>query len=379
MLLDVGHVVAFLVGVFVIGATVFSAIVTFVLPRAANTRISRFVFVVVRLALDRLAPVSRPYEMRDRVFAMQAPLSLLSLPAVWLVLIVLAFSAIYFALGESPRDAIITSGSSLLTLGFDRPTRLSAILFSFLEAAIGLGLLALLISYLPTIYAAFSRREILVAMLEALAGTPPAASEMLRREHRIGGLDRLDNVWISWREWFADIEESHTSIAALIFFRSPDPHRSWITAAGCVLDSASIYASSLDVPRSPDCQLCIRGGYVALQRIADFFNYPYNPNPKPGDPISIDRSEFDDVWAELVAAGLPMRADQDQAWRDFSGWRVNYDAVLLFLAGITAAPIAKWSSDRGWRYKPPPLLVTLGLRRPPNLQAAGEDGSHRHA
>jgi hypothetical protein len=365
MLLDVVHVLAFLVGVFVVGTTVFSAIVTFVLPRAANTRIARFVFVVVRLALDRVAPVSRPYEDRDRVFALQAPLSLLALPTIWLLLIVLAFGGIYFALGESPREAIITSGSSMLTLGFDRPARLSAILFTFLEAAIGLGLVALLISYLPTIYAAFSRRETLVAMLEALAGTPPDASELLRREHRIGGLDRLDNLWISWREWFADIEESHTSIAPLIFFRSPDPYRSWITAAGCVLDSASLYASCLDVPRSPDCQLCIRGGYVALERIADFFNYTYNHNPKPDDPITIDRSEFDEVWDELAAAGLPMKADREQAWRDFSGWRVNYDAVLLFLAGITAAPMAKWSSDRGWRYKPPPLLVTLGLRKPP--------------
>lgn len=370
MLLDVAHVLALVAGVLVIGATVFSAVVTFVLPRAANTRISRFVFVIVRLSLDRIAPVSRPYEVRDRVFAMQAPLSLLAVPTVWLVLVVSAFSAIYFALGESPRDAVVTSGSSLLTLGFDRPARLSAIFFSFLEAAIGLGLVALLISYLPTIYAAFSRREILVAMLEALAGTPPAPSDLLQREHRIGGLERLDNLWVDWRRWFADIEESHTSIAALIFFRSPDPHRSWITAAGCVLDCASLYASCLDVPRSADCQLCIRGGYVALQRIADFFNYPYNRSPKPDDPISIDRSEFDDVWDELTVAGLPMKADRDQAWRDFSGWRVNYDAVLLFLAGITAAPMAKWSSDRGWRYKPPPMLVTLGLRKPPRRQTS---------
>ena len=116
MLLDVAHFLAFVAGLFVIGATVFSAVVTFVLPRAANTRISRFVFVLVRLALDRVAPVSRPYEQRDRVFAMQAPLSLLGLPTVWLLLVVFAFSAIYFGLGESPRDAFITSGSSLLTL-----------------------------------------------------------------------------------------------------------------------------------------------------------------------------------------------------------------------------------------------------------------------
>jgi hypothetical protein len=369
ILVGIVHVVAFFLGVFIAGTTVVSAIKTFVLPRAANVRISRFVFVVVRVILDRIAPPSRAYAQRDRVFAMQAPFSLIGLPVAWLLLIVVAFMLMYVGLGESPREAFITSGSSLLTLGFDRPPRFASISLTFLEAAIGLGLVALLISYLPTIYAAFSRRETPVAMLEALAGTPPSALSLLSRHHRIGGLERLDDLWITWRQWFADIEESHTSIAALIFFRSPDPDRSWITAAGCILDSASVYASCFDVPKSADCQLCIRGGYLALQRIADFFSYPYNRNPKPDDPISIDRSEFDDLWKELEEAGLPLRSDRDQAWRDFAGWRVNYDPVLLFLAGITAAPIAPWSSDRGWRYKPPPLLVTLGLRKPPRRPA----------
>jgi hypothetical protein len=369
-LVAVAHVVAFFVGVFIVGTTVMSAIKTFVLPRAANVRISRFVFVVVRLSLERVAPPSRDYADRDRVFAMQAPYSLIGLPIVWLLLIVAGFTLMYAGLGAPPQDAFVISGSSLFTLGFDRPPRLAAIILTFLEAAIGLGLVALLISYLPTIYAAFSRREIPVAMLEANAGTPPTASALLRRHHRIGGLERLDELWVTWRQWFADIEESHTSIAALIFFRSPDPDRHWITAAGCILDSAAVYASCLDVPKSADCQLCIRGGYVALQRIADFFSYPYNPDPRPDDPISIERSEFDDLWKELEDAGLPMRTDQEQAWRDYAGWRVNYDPVLLFLSGITAAPIAPWSSDRGLRYKPPPVLVTLGLRKLPRRPAA---------
>jgi hypothetical protein len=366
----IAQVLAFFLGVFIVGSTVISAVKTFVLPRAAAVRISRFVFVVIRVILETVAPVSRDYLDRDRVFAMQAPFSLMALPVVWLLLVVVGFGLMYFGLGSPPQEAFVISGSSLFTLGFAKPPHLSSVTLTFAEAAVGLGLVALLISYLPTIYAAFSRREIPVAMLEALAGTPPTASALLRRHHRIGGLERLDDLWITWRQWFADIEESHTSIAALIFFRSPVPERSWITAAGCILDSASLYASCLDVPKSADCQLCIRGGYVALQRIADFFSYPYNPNPQPDDPITVERSEFDDLWGELEEAGLPMRADRDRAWRDYAGWRVNYDPVLLFLAGITAAPVAPWSSDRGLRYKPPPLLVTLGLRKPARRRAA---------
>lgn len=368
MFLELLRVIAFVLGVYIVGATVMSAIKTFVLPRAANVRISRFCFIVVRMTLDRITAHSEDYEKQDRVYAMQAPLSLISLPVVWLLLIVTAFTGMYFGLGDSPRDAFITSGSSLLTLGFARPVRFSATALTFAEAAIGLGLVALLISYLPTIYAAFSRRETPVAMLEALAGTPPSAAELLKRHNRIGGLDRLDELWPVWREWFADIEESHTSLAAVMFFRSPDPYRSWVTAAGCVLDSAAITASCLDLPRSADCQLCIRGGYVALRRIADYFTYPYNASPTADDPIAIERQEFDDMWNDLAGAGLPMRADRDQAWRDFRGWRVNYDSVLLFLAAMTAAPIAPWSSDRGPRWKPPSLLITLGLRRPRKRQ-----------
>ena len=92
--------------------------------------------------------------------------------------------------------------------------------------------------------------------------------------------------------------------------------------------------------------MCIRSGYVALRSIARFFGIPYDADPAPTDPISIDRSEFDKVIAQLEAAGVPLKADHDQAWRDFAGWRVNYDALLLAIAGFLVAPYGKWSSDR---------------------------------
>jgi hypothetical protein len=114
-----------------------------------------------------------------------------------------------------------------------------------------------------------------------------------------------------------------------------------------VLDGASLLASTVDRPRSPDAELCIRAGYVALRRIADFFDVRHNPDPHwPEEPISIDRREFDQVCRQLAEAGVPLKADLDQAWRDFAGWRVNYDRVLLSLAALTVAPYAPWSSDR---------------------------------
>lgn len=279
--------------------------------------------------------------------AFYAPVTLLLLPPVWLVLVLIGYMAMFWSTGVPTwHDAFTTSGSSLLTLGFAPLDDLPRQMLAFSEATIGLGLVALLIAYLPTMYAAFSRREAAVTMLEVRAGSPPSAADMILRYHRIHGLDRLHETWATWEMWFADIEESHTSLAALVFFRSPQPEHSWVTAAGAVLDTASLVNSALDIPHDPQADLCIRAGYLALRHIADFFRIPYNADPKPDDPISVSRQEFDAVWDQLNEAGIRLKQDRDQAWRDFAGWRVNYDTVLLALAGLTMAPYAPWSSDR---------------------------------
>jgi len=341
------HLLVFVLGAYLVVVTVVSAVKTFVLPRAAAVFISRATFVAVRRIFNLFARPSRPFLVRDAVMAMYAPTSLLALPAVWLLLIGAGFSAMFWGVGVHPlAEAVVTSGSSLFTLGFERPLLFPAILLTFVEAALGLALVALLISYLPTIYAAFSRRETAVALLETDAGTPPSAREMLIRSARIQGLGRLDLVWRRWQEWFADIEESHTSIAALVFFRSPQPGRSWVTAAGCILDAAAVTLACLDLPASAEAQICIRSGYVALRRLADFFGIRYDPDPQPTDPISIKREEFSALFEDLAQEGLPLKPDQERAWRDFSGWRVNYDTVVRELASLTMAPWAPWSSDR---------------------------------
>jgi hypothetical protein len=277
-----------------------------------------------------------------------APTSLLALLPIWLTLIMFGYAGMYWALGASTwYQAIQISGSSLLTLGFaaaEDPVRLA---LSFTEATIGLILVALLIAYLPTMYAAFSRRETAVTLLEVRAGDPPSALQMIQRFHRIHGLTALGDLWQGWETWFADIEESHTSLAALVFFRSPQPEHSWVTAAGAVLDGAALTLSLVDIPHDPRADLCIRAGYLALRRIAEYFSIPYHPDPHyPDEPISIKRDEFEAACSQLRDIGVPLKADLDQAWKDFAGWRVNYDTVLIALARLTMAPYAPWSSDR---------------------------------
>jgi nitrogen fixation-related uncharacterized protein len=348
--MDLLRIPSFIVGLAVVVGTLYSIIETFILPRSANDPLTRVVFLTMRRIFDIRANRAQSYEERDRVMAFYAPVSLLMLPPVWLALILVGYMGMFWALGENSwRDAFRVSGSSLLTLGFATLDDIPKTALAFSEAALGLILVALLIAYLPTIYSAFQRREVAVTLLEVRAGSPPEAVEMLERFHRIHGLERLGDQWSSWELWFADIQESHTSIAAVVFFRSPQPGHSWITAAGAVLDAAAITASTLDIPRDPRADLCIRAGYLALRHIADFFRIPYNANPKPDDPISITHQEYDAVYDRLVSKGIPLKQDREQAWRDFAGWRVNYDTPLLALCAITMAPYAPWSSDRSMR------------------------------
>ncbi len=263
----------------------------------------------------------------------------------------------FWALGEiSWIEAFRDSGSSLLTLGFASIQGLPHTILTFSEATLGLLLVALLIAYLPTIYSAFSRREATVTLLEVRAGSPPSALEMIRRYYRIHGLDHLTEVWRNWEAWFADIEESHTSLPALVFFRSPQPEHSWVTAAGAVLDGAALMELTVQFRGDAQAALCIRAGYLAFRHIADNFSYSYDPNPQRGAPISISRAEYDQAVAELESAGIPIKPDRETAWLDFAGWRVNYDEILLALAELTMAPPAPWTGKRPDIYHVPLVI-----------------------
>jgi hypothetical protein len=351
------RVIEFVGGVALVLVVLDSAVRTFVLPRGSVVRLTRLVWLVVRRAFNLAVRFTKTYEGRDRVMALYAPVTLMVLPGVWLVMVETGFTLMLRGLGvDGWRQPFIISGSSMLTLGFDRPPDLPTTALAFCEASIGLAVVALLIAYLPSIYGVFSRREVLVAQLSARAGTPPSAVEFLERAHLIGKLDQLDDVWRMWQIWFAEVEETHTSQASLVFLRSPRHDRSWITAAGVVLDAASLVNSTIDVPWSADAALCVRSGYSALRAVTDFFSIPYDPDPRQSDPTSIAREEYDDACRRLEAAGVALKPDRDQAWLDFNGWRVTYDAVLIQLCALTMAPYAMWSSDRSLRSQAPALL-----------------------
>jgi hypothetical protein len=346
------HVLVFVIGAATVAATLASALRTMIVPRGIASRLARGVFVGMRILFRLSIGRSPSYERRDRRMALYAPVSLVTLPVVWLTLAMAGYTSMYWSLHVGGwRRAFEMSGSSMFTLGYAAPHGLFVHSLTFTEAGVGIGLLALLITYLPSIYASFSRRENSVALLETRAGAPPWGPTMIIRYYRIGWPGGFEPVWRDWQIWFADIEESHTSMPALSFFRSPQPDRSWVPAAGAVLDAAALVVSTVDGGRDPEAQLLVRSGYVSLRRIADYFEIPYDPDPQPGAPISVSRDEWDDAVAQMEGAGVPIRADRDQAWRDFAGWRVNYDRVLVAMAGLTDAAPAPWSSDRAARWR----------------------------
>jgi hypothetical protein len=360
-MLIAARVLVGIVGVVLIRGALASAVRVVILPRGVPSALGRAVFVIVRRLLRlRAGGADAPFERRDRVMAAYGPVGLLVLLLTWVLLVMGGYVALYWAVALRPlQDSYSLSGSSIVTLGFDRPSDLASLSLSFTESGLGLVLLALLITYLPILYSAFSRRESEVTALEVRAGSPPSGVEMIKRFTRLERLELLHDIWVRWERWFVELEESHSSFSVLVFFRSPQADHSWITAAGAVLDAASLTNAVVDIPHDVDADICIRAGYLALRRVADFFGFSYNPNPNLGVPITITRDEFDAACADMEAQGVPLKADRDQAWDDFRGWRVNYDKVLVALCGFIMAPGAPWSSDRAVIDYVPPLLRTL--------------------
>lgn len=359
----VGDVLLVVLGAVLVLMALDAALRTFVLPRGSVVRVARIVAITLRAGFGLILRRLSTYERRDRLMAMYTPTLLFALVLSWMALVYTGFVGLFVVTdGRGWHHALIESGSSMFTLGFERPVGLPGAFAGFAEAAIGLGLLALLIGYLPTIYNAFSRRELLVAEAAVWAGSPPQAPALVIRANRIGRLDDLDDVWTEWRAWFNEVEESHTSLGMVSFLRSPRSDRSWITAAGAMLDAAALVTAVVDLPKPPLAAVLIRSGTQSLRAIADFFGIAHNPDPAPTDPISVVRDEFDEACARLAAAGVPLREDRDQAWRDFAGWRVNYDGVLVTLCGFLVAPYAPWSSDRSVAFRVRPLRAGAARR-----------------
>lgn len=338
------RVLSIVVGVALVVWVLDAAIRNFMLPRGSRVTLTVWIATAVGWVCDRVAPRSGSWSRRDKVLAMRPAMTLLGFQCIWLFLVFAGFAFLLWGVGADDADgAIRDSGSALFTLGFATPGGPAPLALVFAEAVIGLTLLALLVSYLPTIYAAFQRREFMVAKLAVRAGSPSSPWGALEIAHRTDSLQRLDQMlWSEWENWFIEVGESHTSLPILTLYRSPDPDNHWVSAARTMLDLAALRIALVDSPAPVAAHVTIRSGTIAVRTIADYFRFPYDPDPSPGDPISISREQFDAAADYLEDSGVPIVADRDQAWTDFAGWRVNYDHIVEAAAVRFSAPPNPW-------------------------------------
>jgi hypothetical protein len=355
----VGQAVAVAFGVVVIVSVLVSALETVVLPRKGFTRIARCVFALAdRLLVHRWRSAHREAELR----ALYAPIALVSLPLVWMLSVALGFSLIFWGIGAgSASHSFELSGSSLTTLGFSAPKGTARIWLSFVEAIIGLGLVALLIGYLPTIYSAHSGREKGINLLRPMSGTPPSAVTLLQNLHRTGGLDSQD-VWRTGADWLLNVDQSHSAFPALCYFPDSSPHQSWVASLGVLLDAATLLLSPSQyrVDDHPPRQLAgpllaLAYGVPALGRIASAVGLPVVAPALPaelllrsGPPpeISIHRDEYEAALRDLDGIVSVPAEHLDRSWSRFAWLRSGYDQDLRGLAGLTLAFSAPWTTDR---------------------------------
>jgi hypothetical protein len=341
-----------LVGAAIVVRTWMSVIRALVVPRRSRDRVSRAVTAAIDEVYRLVTAKTRHYYIRDRRLATQAPTSILTQLVVWLLLFYVGFALILQVLDrEGFGHALAQAGSSLLTLGYAGPSDAPLTAVDYVAAATGLVVVALQIGYLPTLYAAFNRRETEVTLLSSRAGTPAWGPEILARTRFGFGAEDdgavMGEFYLQWERWAADLSESHTNYPVLIRFRSPAKHSSWLVALVAVLDSAALWlALSPSQAPTPEARLALRMGFTALRSIADTLGLPVDYDPDPDTPIQLTYDEYLEGIARISSTSFRMTRTPEEAWPDFRGWRVNYEPLAYALAARLDAVPAPWTGTR---------------------------------
>src|SRR5256885_2395195 len=247
------HTFGSIAGTALIFAILLDAFETVVLPRRVTRhfRLTAWFYRNTWRPWARLARRIKSTGRREAVLGYFGPLSLILLLGLWAVGLIFGFALIQYGAGEHLQLSnepitfariLYHSGETFFTLGYGDITPNSPIAraLAVLEAGMGFGFLALVLGYLPTIYAAFSRREIQISLLDARAGSPPTAMELLARFGNCPQQTVLDQIFRDWEHWAAEVLESHLSYGALSFFRSQHNNQSWLGALTTILDATAI-------------------------------------------------------------------------------------------------------------------------------------------
>lgn len=323
-----------------------------IVPRAVtNTlRISRYLFRFLWAVWPGIAYrlYARDDDRREDFLAVFAPFALVSLLLVWVAVLLFGYALVFYGLrgglrpaGATFADAVYYAGSSLFTLGYGDITAHSmpARALSLAAGASGLGVVALVVTFLFSVFGEFQQRERFVVSLGARSGMPPSGTGLLAVHCSNGITGDLAGVFASGQTWAAGVMESHLAYPALVYFRSSHDYESWIGALGTLLDAAVLVLTTLDgVPRG-QARIMYDIGVHLTHDFTRYFNLPAQAD------VGIVRSEFEDACARLAAAGFTIE-DRQSAWERFCELRSVYAGSLNALARWLEIPPIEWVGDR---------------------------------
>jgi len=291
-------------------------------------------------------------DIRENWLGTFGPVALLALLAFWSLSSILGYALIIDSIPQEieppPQDfwtSLYFSASTLLPLSYGEilPIGPLARLVIIAESATGVGLIALVISLLFSLYGSFQRREELVVTLDALAGAPPAGLQVLETvaSHRMP--DELRATFDDWRRWSAAVLESHLAYPILVYFRSSHDNEAWLNSFGAVMDAATLVLSTVvsDDATEGHARLMFKIGNHLVEDLAWYFRF------KNASVPIVEREEFDDARNRLIKAGYRCQ-EADVAWKEFVVLRSMYASVLNQLAGRLAIMPAKWIGDRSY-------------------------------
>ena len=362
-----------------------SVIGTLIVPRPLASWLTRLADRMVGAAYQMVTSRVADYKHRDRILATQAAAILLTQLVGWLAIFVVGYTLVLWPCnGASITSALTDAGSSIFTLGFSEPKGAAPAALVFVAAATGMVVVALQVGYLPTLYAAFNRRETEVALLVSRSGAPSWGPELLARTYYalgtgVSSIDTLPELYRTWERWAADVAESHTTYLPLVRFRSPLPYSSWVISLLAVLDSAALILV-LAPEQAPvvAARLCLRGGFSCLGRVARAMglDVPVEADPEAG--ITLTYEEFLEAISRLEEVGFEITREASDAWPEFVGWRVNYERAAYQIAAAIDAVPALWSGPRRQaETEMAPIRPPSGRQRP-RQQRAADDGTIGH-
>jgi multisubunit Na+/H+ antiporter MnhC subunit len=339
--------IAFTLGVLLLALVFWDLFETIVVPRPTPGwfRIGRYLVRGSWRAIRALRD-GRPDRSYDRLLGLFAPAAAVGLLVSWLATLILGYGLIMYALRDELRPVPTDLGStlyfaatSLLTIGFGDVVAVgpAARVIIVTSAVVGLGAVALVVTFLFSLYGSYQRREVEVVALQSAAGAPPSAVALLETYAHLGLVDRLPGLFLDWQRWAVEVLDSHVAYPLLAFFRSSHDNLSWISALGTVLDAASLVLTTIEeIPRG-EAKLFKRAGAHLVEDI-------YNLGFHAGAPTALDRADFVAAYARLEQAGYAL-APCDVAWPQFEAARATYAERLEAMAAYLATPATTWLGE----------------------------------